>query len=199
MSIKLFSRDLNKEYLRAWSPVAVICTVVLLIVYLAVASTYRQNANDPQVELVENLSAALSTGIPASFLFNNVARVDMNTSLSLFAIAFDDTGKILATSGFNATSTPYIPPIGVFEYVRSHGQDRVTWEPVKSKRYALVMDNFKLASSSGFVMAARSLRETELRKAQLGSNMFVGWLLLMILNAVGVIVSKRSKPNLSSM
>jgi hypothetical protein len=54
-------------------------------------------------------------------------------------------------------------PAGILDYVRTRGEDRVTWQPEPGVRIAAVVVHFK-GTQPGFVLAGRSLREAEVRE-----------------------------------
>ena len=77
------------------------------------------------------------------------------------------------------------PPHGVLEYVRDHGEERVTWQPERRVRIAAVVVRYE-GKGSGFVLAGRSLREIEGRVRQVGmlTGLALGATLLTSLGAV---------------
>ena len=132
------------------------------LVYLIVQQVLRQEANDPQIQLSEDLAASLSSGqAPSGGL--PAQQVEISTSLAPFVMVFDDAGKVLASNALLDGATPQYPA-GVLDYVRQHGQDRVTWQPREGVRQATVVTRFSGPAGSGFVMAGRSLREVEERE-----------------------------------
>lgn len=183
-----------KKSLWSWLPIAVSGTLILLVVYIVLQQNYRQAANDPQIELVQNASIALSQGFPIQALFANATQLDINKTLSMFVMAFDESGAIISASVTNGSSTVPVPPKGVFDYVRSHGEHRITWETSSGLRFAAVVDKFKSAKSSGYIMAARSLAEVEAREANLSWVIFIGWLIFMIVSFASVVVADMMKP-----
>jgi hypothetical protein len=86
---------------------------------------------------------------------------------------FDDSGKALASSGTLHNQLPILPS-GVFDYVRRSGEDRITWQPEPGVRSAVVVTPYS-GASSGFVMAGRSMRESEARTSQLELLLGAGW------------------------
>ena len=164
---------LFKDILRQWVPIAAMTTLFCVLVYVAVQQALRHSANDPQIQIAEDAAAALGNGnaaetvVPASI-------VDMAQSLAPFLIVFDSTGAVLGSSGVLHGKVP-IPQAGVFEFVRRHGEERVTWQPERGVRMASVIVRYN-GPHPGFVLAARSLREVERREAQTGQLAGIGWL-----------------------
>jgi hypothetical protein len=149
------------KFLRRWLPTAVVVVAMSVLVYLCMQQLLRQSANDPQVQMAEDAAFALAAGKPATEVVP-VNQVEISSSLAPFLMVFDDTGKLLNSNALLDGQMPRYPT-GVFEYVRQHGQDRVTWQPRSGVRLATVATQFKGPSSSGFVVAGRSLRESENR------------------------------------
>ncbi|MBI4316291.1 MAG: hypothetical protein HZB20_12760 [Chloroflexi bacterium] len=78
-----------------------------------------------------------------------------------------DGSKNLVASSAQLRGQPPALPSGVLDYTRQHGEDRVTWSPEPPDvRVAAVVVSYS-GSSQGFVLAARSLRETEVRESQM--------------------------------
>jgi hypothetical protein len=63
----------------------------------------------------------------------------------------------------------------VLDYVRTNGEDRITWQPAPGVRMASVVVGFQ-GTRSGFVLAARSLREVEKREDQAEYEAGLAWL-----------------------
>jgi hypothetical protein len=68
--------------------------------------------------------------------------------------------------------------MGVFDYVRQHDQDRITWQPEPGVRIATVVAGYT-GSQSGFVLAGRSLREVEKRESQAEMEAGVVWIVTL--------------------
>jgi hypothetical protein len=175
-----------KMVFKQWLPIAVVLTAVCGLVYAAVQQSLRQGANDPQIQLAEDAADALAGGAqPASVVPED--RTDIAKSLAPFVMVFDDQGKNLTSSGLLHGQIPALPD-GVLDYVRQHGEDRVTWQPEPGVRIAAVI----LAcggSEPGFVLAGRSLREVEIREDQIeffaGATWLAGLLLSLVVIALG--------------
>jgi len=137
---------------------AALSTVLALGFYAVPQTLLRQSLNDPQIELTGNLASEIQNGASPQALIPSHP-VDMNTSLSPFVIAYDEHGHVLASSGQLDGVTPPLPA-GVFDYVRQHGEERVTWQPRHGVRIASVVRHI---SGGGFVLAGRNMREGEAR------------------------------------
>jgi len=140
----------------------------------------RLGANDPQVEITGNLKASLQQGADPSSL---VAKepVDIRESLSSFVMVFDEQGRQLASSAQLNGASP-IPPAGVFDYVRKHGEGRVTWQPQSGVRIATVMRH---VAPGGFILAGRNMREVEAREQLATTQAGLVWLGMLAIIVVG--------------
>lgn len=174
--------------LRYWIPLAIVITVVCGLVYLSVQQNIRQSANDPQIQMAEDAATSLNSGkdlvefIPAS-------RIDISKSLAPFIIIFDNATMILATNAL-LEAIPN-PPAGVFEFVKAHGSERLTWQPNPETRIAAVIVKY----NNGFVLAGRNLREVENRVEVLGIKVAIAWIVTLVtsLLATLILISKNSK------
>jgi hypothetical protein len=153
-----------REVLRRWLPLAAAIAVLCLLVYAAVQQSYRTGADDPQIQLAEDAVRALEGGATAASVLPT-ASVDIERGLAPFVIIYDGQGQPIAGSGTLRGHLP-VPPQGVFEFVRTNGEERVTWQPEREVRIASVVRR-STAPAAGFVLAGRSLREVEAREANL--------------------------------
>jgi len=137
--------------------------------------------NDPQIQLAQDGVAALAQGESIESVVPTT-RVDVGHSLAPFVMVFNDQGEVIASSGQLHGSPPELPD-GVLDSVKQNGEDRVTWAPEAEVRIAAVIDRYE-GTTSGYVLAGRSLREVEVRENQV--QFFAGavWLATMILSLV---------------
>lgn len=194
----------TKHFLSLWIPIAIAGTIIIMLVYGITQQGYRQGANEAQIEFARNAADYLSQGVSPELLMGGLSKTDMTKSLSIFSMIFDQNGKItLSTAVRGSTlvkhpdSDPYLPPAGVFDYVRAHGEDHVTWQTSGGQRYAAVIVPWSVdaatasktalgTTTSGFFLAARSLALVEARIAQLGFICLVGWLVYIIVTVLAV-------------
>ena len=148
---------------RAWLPIAVVVVVMSMLAYAVVQQSLRQGLNDPQIQMAEDTAVALAAGQnPAALV--PATQVDIAQSLAPFLVIYDDSGKALASSAVLHGEAPSLPA-GVLEYVRTNGEDRVTWQPEPGVRIAAVVTRYE-GTQSGFVLAGRNMREVEKRESQ---------------------------------
>lgn len=160
-----------RRLLGLWALALFGITVAAGMAYTAVQQSLRLTANDPQVQLAEDVANALNAGTRPKDLIQNY-KIDPSVSLSAFVVIYDKQRKVLASSGTLAGKDP-MPPEGVFDYVDSRGEDRVTWMPKPGVRIAMVMTDYK----NGYVMSGRSLRDVDYNVAVVTRLLVLLWLL----------------------
>jgi hypothetical protein len=182
-----------KSILRHWLPLAVVITALCGLVYLAVQQDLRQGANDPQIQIAEDAATALAGGAPVESVLP-AGRVDVAESLAPFLVVFDGSGGPVASSGLLHGQTPALPA-GVLDYVRTHGEDRITWQPEPGVRIAAVIVGYG-GAEGGFVLAGRSLREVEVREDQALMEAGAAGILTLLASLAAVIVCELLFPAL---
>ena len=149
----------------------------------------RLGANDPQIQLADDLTARLEEGIPPAEALP-AGFVDMARSLSPFVIAYDDQGRPLASQAQLNGQTP-APPRGVFDYVRQHGEERLSWQPILGNahgvRIAAVVQRVG-GAHPGFVLAGRNMREVEAREEQVQQMAGLTWIGMLAVILIGTAV-----------
>ena len=183
-----------------------ISTVLALALYAIPQHVLRQDADDPQLQLADDLAARLEQGVaPAEAV--PPGQVDMARSLSPFVIVYDDQGQPLASQAQLDGSAP-APPAGVFDYVRRNGEERVSWQPrlgsvstrdekvaVEGKigahrghglRIAAVVERVG-GAHPGFVLAGRSMQQVEERIGQVEQMAGLAWIAMLGLILMGTV------------
>ncbi len=176
-----------KNILKGTIPLAVVITLLAGLMYTTMQQVLRMTANDPQIQMAEDAAAALTKGMPLNSVVPST-QVDIATSLAPFIVVYDDSGKALASSGLLHNQLPALPS-GVFNYVQQNGEDRITWQPEPGVRSATVVTRYA-GPQPGYVMAGRSLRESEKRTDQLGAIIGLGWLGTLFAALVAVSLSE---------
>ncbi len=171
---------INQRVFVSWLPVAIATTIILGTVYAVVQQNYRQSANDPQIQLVEDSAAALSQGLPPEQLASGASNVDITKSLAAFVMIFDDKGKTLVSSAVLGSSSPTLP-VGVLDSTRNLNVNKITWQIPSGQRFAAVIKHWNSTNgTSGFELVARSLREIEEREFQLEMIIAAAWIVAMV-------------------
>ena len=169
-----------------WLPAAVGATLVAGLTYVSVQQSYRQSANDPQLQLAEDAAARLSSGDEPATVVGD-AQVDLATSLAPFVVVYGADGQVLAASGSLDGRAP-TPPAGVLQAARDDGSNMVTWEPRDGVRQAVEVVPWSSSSGSGTVLAGRSLREVERRVDDLTLMVGLGWIVTLLGIAVAALL-----------
>lgn len=170
---------------RRWIPIAFVAIVVSGLSFASTQQVLRQDANDPQVQLAEDVTAAMNAGATSADIVPQTT-VDMEKSLAPFVLIYDKDNKISGTDAVIGTEKPNVPN-GVLDEARSKGSTRVTWEPKAGVRSAIVAMKDK---NNNVVVVGRSIREVELREQQqmimaagaLGVALVGSFLILMVLD-----------------
>lgn len=163
-----------------WLPVALAATLITAFCYLAVQQNYRASANDPQVQIAHDAIQDLSqvpdlTQLAAAFNKSDISK--LNNS---FLVIYDDQGKPVAGNGYLNDQLPTVPA-GTFTAAKNKGESRFTWQPKQGLRFAAVLTYFK-GQQTGFIMAGRSLAETQKRINMLGVAALVAWVITLLLS-----------------
>lgn len=172
-----------------WIPIAVTVTIIYGVFYGTWQQMLRQGANSPQLQVAEDTAHAIESGKdPSTFVVGDT--IKMEESLSQFIIVYDDEGRVIASSGSLHGKTP-VPPSGVFTYTRDNIEDRLTWEPEAGARFAAVLRRYE-GKNPGFVLVARSLRETEKRIAALSGLLFFAWIFTLFASYLSIRIARKS-------
>lgn len=166
--------------IKYWLPVAFLTAFTCFVAYLVAQQVMRHLANDPQVQMAEDAAAVLEHGRHPDELIKGDA-IDIRRSIAPFLIVFNEEGVPVASNALLDGAVPKPPP-GVF---CSCGGDenRVTWQPHNGVRIASVIVHHG-GAKPGFVLAGRSLRESERRTGRIGVLLFALW----VVTAIGSLV-----------
>lgn len=182
-----------KTAFKWWLVIALVMSGLAGLVYVIAQQNLRLNADDPQIQMAEDIAARLSHGAQPRDLVP-AESVDIATSLAPYIIIFDNNGNPLASSARLDGQIPGIPQ-GVFDYVRASGEDRITWQPEPGVRGAIVVTRFQ-GTTSGFVLVGRSLREVEKRENALLLIDLLSWASLLVVSFLATVILfwRRERP-----
>jgi hypothetical protein len=157
----------------------------------------RRGANQPQVQMADQFVSELSSGhAPAEVMPSR--RVDLRDSLEPFAIFYNEAGVPVASSGTLNGAVP-TPPAGVFDYLRQHSSDTITWQPQHGVRIAAVLRPVR-GLNPGYILTGRSLRLVEEQESIFWRMAFSVWIgLLGVLACGAVLLSRAQSPSASPM
>jgi len=169
-------------FLRIWIPIAISITALCLLVYASVQQNYRQSANDPQIQISEDLANNLNNGKNIDLLVSK-EKIDISKSLAIYVMVFDNNGNVLSSSAILEGKDPKVP-VGVLSYAKKYNQDRLTWQPKENVRSAIVVTKY----NSGYVLVGRSIREIEKREDQIFVQAELIWVGTMLATLIAVLV-----------
>ena len=81
-------------FLRYWFLLIIATSFISGLVYATVQQDLRQGANDPQIQIAEDVASALQNG-RSTTNFNTVDKIDITKSLGTFLTIYDNSGKLL--------------------------------------------------------------------------------------------------------
>ena len=149
---------------------------------MTVQQMLRRGADQPQTQMASFYAAQLTSGIqPLEAIPRN--SIDLEHSLEPFVIVYDDRGHPIASTGYLHQVIP-APPQGVFNHVRIHGLEKVTWQPQPHVRIASIVRR-TAGPTPGFILAGRSLELVERQENTLYLMAFSVWFCVVALLAFG--------------
>jgi hypothetical protein len=172
-----------------WILSAVITTLVCGLIGVVVQQLHRQGANDPQIQIAKEMSDAFLNNqfteetLKSSFetFVPSKIQVHLETSLSPWIQIYDASGENMHSSAVtsDAQSVPHVSK-GVFASVDKHGERRITWQPKKGIRQAIVVTKFS-GLRNGYIIVGRSLAEAENRIGSMWMFIGIEWFVMMVL------------------
>jgi hypothetical protein len=172
---------LVRRILLRWLQLGGVASACCLLVWVAAQQVWRQDANDPQIQMARDAAARLASGQAINAIVP-ATTVDAAQSLAPFLTVLDAKGAIVASSGRVHGALQSVPS-GVLDHVRESGEEGVSWQPEPGVRVATVVVSYP----GGFVLAGRSLLETERRRARMGELVALAWAGFLV--GLGVLVS----------
>lgn len=152
-----------------WVLSLVLVTFFCLLLLFVVQKMYRQAANHPQIQIAEDAAAAFEQNqftnetLKSSFesFVPSIGQVDLGSSLSPWIQVYDASREVIESSVSiqEAQTTPRVSS-ELFEGLSKRDQIRLTWQPRKGIRQAIVITKFS-GLRSGYIVVGRSLREVE--------------------------------------
>ena len=169
-------------------PLALV-TSIMAVIYGSVQQSYRTGANDPQIGLTQDIVNKLHKGVPLEKIISRDT-VDIASSLSTFTALYDEGGKPIISTGF-LDGKMIMLPLGVFNYLKDHDDDWITWQPRPGVRMAMIVKRSG-SSSVSFVAVGRSLEQVELREHSLRVMIIWAWLICIVLVIIlGIVTSPK--------
>ncbi|MEI6843405.1 MAG: hypothetical protein WCK48_02775 [bacterium] len=165
-----------------WLPIAVVITLLSCMVYGVAQQLIRLSANNPQVALAQDVALGLSHGASSPDSLVGGSKVEISQSLSMYVLVYGNDGTLMFSSATLDGNTPTLPQ-GVIESAKQKGENRITWQPKKGVRQALVALSYS-GQNSGVVVVGRSLSESERLIGKIGFDVCVGWIVTLIVSYI---------------
>jgi hypothetical protein len=185
------------DWLQTFLCIAVV-TVMLSVLYVVTQQNYRQTWNDPQTEIAERVVRNLEDGQAFPQALDRPShKIELTTGHhSTWVAQFDADGKVLSSEGLLNGGAISIPE-GVFEAAKNNagkdtrevGQSRITWEPLKGVREAIVVQYSSRVHQ--FVVAGRSMQELERRIGTMSRIIFITWFCVIALLVMAPFAMRR--------
>ncbi len=171
---------------------AVVIILVCGFVYMTAQQMYRQSANDPQIQIALDVVTAINSGSAApDSIVSPSPTADMTTSLSPFLVIYSATGTPIGASVFLDGKLPTVPS-GVLDYVKEHGEERLTWEPKDGLRIAAIVVKYS-GTEEGYVLVGRSLKEVEVRINELTKMSVIATVATLVLSFFAVFFMQKKR------
>jgi len=183
---------IQNNILRSWLTLAVVITCLSGLIYLTTQQNIRISANDPQIQIAEDITAQLAQGQNPQYFIPST-KVELSKSLATYIMIFDKNGKMIGSSVSLNGKDPVVPQ-GVFASVKKSqtNESRFTWQPQSGVRSAVVLDYYK-GPMPGFVLIGRSIKEIEIREAQQEYIVLAGWAVTMLASFLTIFALSKIK------
>ena len=132
--------NLFLRVLRQWLPLAVVTSAFCFILAIVAQQEIRISANDPQIQLAEDMANVLNNGKTQAL----PDTIDISKSLAPFVIVYNLQGDVVSSSARLNNQAPSLP-IGALHSSKGteqSGENRITWQPQDGVRLASVIVHF---------------------------------------------------------
>lgn len=161
-----------------WLPFAVVTTFLCGLIYLAVQQDIRISANDPQIQIAQDIAQALSHNVPPEQIVGQ-NQTDISKSLDTYVIILDTKGKVLASSASINGTTPTLPAQLFTDLNKQSQEKRFTWQTKEGVRSAVVVVPFQ-GNIKGYLLVGRNIKEIEIRERNLELQVGSAWLVTLL-------------------
>jgi hypothetical protein len=170
--------NLFLRIIRQWVPIGVTISVLTFIIYLTIQQDIRIGANEPQIQIAEDMASELNSGQTPAIS----GKIDISKSLAPFTIIYNKQGNVKISDAELNQKVPVVP-MGVLNGTIKEGTDtdqpgenRVTWQPQVGVRLATVVVSY----NKGYVLVGRNMREIEIQEDQEFTNILFGWIIALV-------------------
>ena len=165
---------------------AVLLSLTMLLMYVAVQQNYRSAANDPQMQLARDIANDIR--YTRTYRYYLDSAVDPRQSLGTFMQLYNENGQLLYSGGTVNGKAPRIPK-GVLHNAKQCIENAVTWQPTADVRLATVAE-YTTIPDIAYVVVARSLQEVENCEARLMQMIMLFWVIGICIITVHWLVQK---------
>jgi len=145
-------------------------TFTCCLIYIVAQQSLRLMANDIPTQTATDALIKLQDGQDLNNIISS-NKIDISKSISPFIMVYDNNKNLVEESGMMGNSKPTYPT-SVLSSVDKKGESRVTWQPQAGMRFASIAVKYK----DGYIVAARSLKETEKVIDTIGKLVLIAWL-----------------------
>lgn len=166
-------------------PFAVCITLLSALIYFSSQQVIRLSANEMPSLSVDTALARISIGQQLGTILPNIP-IELSKPFGFFFSAYNEQ-KVLTIAQTTVHGAPVSVPSGVLDYAKSHGKDRVTWQPETGIRLATVV--VYEPRTKTYLVAGRDLTDYEHRIQTLGLQILFGWGITMIATFGAVVLT----------
>lgn len=183
------------SHIRVWLAIMGSTTLILGAAYAMVQQSTRLAANDAPTVKAQSLQALLKQDSSPQGLVSD-QKISPHTNYGIFTIITDSNGYVQA-SDLNINGKTPVPPKGVFEYTKTHGQDNITWQPVSGVRLAAHVESYTINQSkdhpTGFIVTGQSLKPFEDRINTYTALAAAAWVAALGWSALTLLIPAQKK------
>lgn len=165
-----------------WCLLLFLVTFTCALTYLVAQQSLRLGADEQPAELAANIAVKLDRGESIQTAFPD-SKIDIAQSMTSFLMVYDNNKKLLSSTAMIGGNEPAYPQ-GVLEHTSEKGDNRVTWQPRAGLRFATVT----VKTGSGYIVAGRSLHETERLIESIGKIVLLAWITCVICMSLGLLI-----------
>ncbi len=169
----------------------VFATILFIAIYVASYFIISNASYNPQINIATDTAWKVALQLEKNGKIEPLAgeKIDISKSTETFVIIYDQNKNAIESNGQLNGQIPTLPS-GVLENTHPGEKHTLTWQPEENIRLAAVTVS---AGEYGYVLAARSLSDTEFRIGELNKYIAIGYIASIIAIAVGFYLFYKSK------
>lgn len=167
-------KKMSKSNFRIWLAVVGTATLVLGATYAMTQQSTRLAADDLPLATAQRIHHELDANANPGDVVPDV-KTNLASDSTVFVIITDNSHHVIASSADLNGKTP-LPPEGVFDFTKEHGNDHFTWEPAKDVRLATRVIAYGSNPDDGYIITGQSLQQAENRINTYGALALAAWI-----------------------